>query len=82
MSRSMKSLCNNLVHRTAGWTASFLAVVAALLGQSGEAIANPVTVADRNIPSVGPKGSDIQISYLQVGVNTGTDQDWWPPLPE
>lgn len=83
MSRSVKSLSNNFVRRAAGWMASFLALASvSLLGRSGEAAASPIVLLDRDTLEVGHSDSDIQINYLQIGMDNGEDGDWWPPKPE
>ena len=81
MSRSMKSLGNNLVRHAAGWLASFLAVAVALLGRSGSVTA-PAAGSDLETYGVAQSEVGAQISYLQVGTEHGDNEDWWPPRPE
>ena len=80
MSRSMKSLCNNLVRRTAGWTASFLAVIVSLLGRSGDAAASPVDSQNSESLYYVDQEASTQVSYVQLGFKDG--EDWPPPRPE
>lgn len=85
MSRSVKFISNNILRRVAGWMASFLAVASvSLLGRSGEAAASPIASLNRGSDTlkVGHSDSDIQMSYLQVGMSKNDSQDWWPPTPE
>lgn len=83
MSRSVKLLSNSIARRAASWMASFLAVASvSLLGRSGAAAASPAVSLGGDTLKVGHSDLDLQVTYLQIGVNTSENQDWWPPLPE
>lgn len=80
MSRSMKSLGNNLVRHAAGWLASFLAVAVALLGRSADVSDHTVGSLKRSVVYDVGGDTEAQVSYVQLGFKDG--EDWPPPRPE
>lgn len=76
----MRSIGNAFVRHAAGWTASVLAVAVSLLGRSGEVTTHSVnSPKPESFFGVG-QGTEIQVSYVQLGFKEG--EDWPPPRPE